>query len=593
MRWGKVVLAAAVFVAAGACTDEIGTAGGPCNGQGQCLPGLYCIEGVCLELEAARNHHCFSMQCGSVEGFECGACSGPTECVSHRCVVPPSDAGSSPDALLAVDTGPAPDSAAPPDAADLDAGYAADVSIAPDARDAGALDVPAADADPVDAGATDAEEVDAFGSDAGGPCGPASCGFVNDPGGVVDCGDCPGSTEECRNNHCVDLCPANACGTVQGFQRAVDCGPCSGSAACQNNQCIAGPWQELAQSSLRPYPRDDHAMTFDTQRRRLVVFGGSTTGRSGMSCDGSGTNVCGGLWLWDPVSTRWSITQVTPGPGNRRSAALAYDAARDRYVLFGGRSQYSGTVPCEWSTDNVCDATWTFDPATQFWTNVVLSGDRPAARTDHAMVYDSGRDRIVLFGGAATTATCDGGGTGYRCGDTWEWDGQSWTRAATTGPSPRANFGLAYDSVRGVVVLFGGEAAPGVDCDGHGNQDCDDTWEWNGTAWGQVSSSGVSPRDETSMAFHVQRGRAVLYGGRGDDHLGRSTVWDDTWEWSGGTWIRVNASGPGSRRSTPLAYDPVGQQVLLFGGSGGGGRTVPCNDVPGESYCNDIWAYAP
>lgn len=51
----------------------------------------------------------------------------------------------------------------------------------------------------------------------------------------------------------------------------------------------------------------------------------------------------------------------------------------------------------------------------------------PRARNHAAMVYDAERRRIVLFGGHALgpeNATAD------VFGDTWEWDGSSWTEAA-------------------------------------------------------------------------------------------------------------------------------------------------------------------
>jgi len=52
-------------------------------------------------------------------------------------------------------------------------------------------------------------------------------------------------------------------------------------------------------------------------------------------------------------------------------------------------------------------------------------------------------------------------------GDTWEWNGSSWTQVATTGPSARWEHAMAYDSLRGRIVLFAGFNT------------LDDTWEWD------------------------------------------------------------------------------------------------------------------
>src|SRR5262245_30251395 len=70
-----------------------------------------------------------------------------------------------------------------------------------------------------------------------------------------------------------------------------------------------------------------------------------------------------------------------------------------------------------------------------------------ASRVDHGMAYDSLRGVTVLFGGW-NGREADG--------ETWEWDGNTWTLRATTGPSPRTEHAMAYDSARGVTVLFGG-----------------------------------------------------------------------------------------------------------------------------------------
>ena len=52
----------------------------------------------------------------------------------------------------------------------------------------------------------------------------------------------------------------------------------------------------------------------------------------------------------------------------------------------------------------------------------------PGLRGFHAMAYDSVRGKTVLFGGAI--------GSGY-AGDTWEWDGATWTQVAAGGPAAR------------------------------------------------------------------------------------------------------------------------------------------------------------
>ena len=105
----------------------------------------------------------------------------------------------------------------------------------------------------------------------------------------------------------------------------------------------------------------------------------------------------------------------------------------------------------------------TFLPATAraqsvAWTQWIVTS--PSARGAHAMAYDSARHRTVLFGGTTT-------GNDY-LGDTWEWNGAgggAWNQRMVSGPlapSPRYNHAIAYDSARGVTVLFGGDVGDSV-----------------------------------------------------------------------------------------------------------------------------------
>ena len=64
------------------------------------------------------------------------------------------------------------------------------------------------------------------------------------------------------------------------------------------------------------------------------------------------------------------------------------------------------------------------------------------------MAYDAARGVTVLFGGY-------NGGATYN-GETWDWNGTTWTQRLVSGPSPRYGHAMAYDAARGVTILFGG-----------------------------------------------------------------------------------------------------------------------------------------
>lgn len=78
------------------------------------------------------------------------------------------------------------------------------------------------------------------------------------------------------------------------------------------------------------------------------------------------------------------------------------------------------------------------------------------------MAYDSARGVTVLFGGYVGSAGASR--------ETWEWNGSVWRRRVIAGPAARYGHAMAYDSARGVTVLFGGYR------DGVGGAD-GETWE--------------------------------------------------------------------------------------------------------------------
>ncbi|MBI3447641.1 MAG: hypothetical protein HY049_01780 [Acidobacteria bacterium] len=274
--------------------------------------------------------------------------------------------------------------------------------------------------------------------------------------------------------------------------------------------------------AVSPPARYGHAMAYDSARGRVILFGGLREVSPYYLAD---------TWEWD--GSAWVGVALAVSPPARSDHALAYDSARGRVVLFGGSQNYfSGPFLAD---------TWEWDGTT--WSDVTPAVS-PPARSRHAMVYDSARGRVVLFGGW----------TGYSqfFADTWEWDGSSWVKVTpSVSPPPREGHALAYDSVRGRVVLFGGY---------NGNQYLGDTWEWDGTTWSNVSPAvSPPPRDSHAVAYDSARGRVVLFGGY------PSGV--DTWEWDGASWVNATpAVSPLRRYAHAMAYDSARGRVVLFGG---------------------------
>ncbi len=290
--------------------------------------------------------------------------------------------------------------------------------------------------------------------------------------------------------------------------------------------------------------RNAHAMAYDGNRGRVILFGGADAAK-----------VCGDTWEWD--GRKWTRVSLD-GPGPRTFPAMAYDSSRKRVVLFGGNRVLFGGSPDE---NKFLNDTWEWDG--RKWAQVSVTG--PSPRAEAAMAFDSRRGRVVLFGGHDRA-----GEAGSRLGDTWEWDGKQWVEMKVAGPSPRNSAALVYDSVRGKIVLFGGSTREAVS---------GETWEWDGKQWLENRAAVTEGRFNCAMAYDAARGKVIRFGGR---FSGKPV--GDTWEYDGKAWKQLSTTGPAARNHTAVAYDPKSKKIILFGG-----HDIGTND-PANVF-GDTWAW--
>jgi hypothetical protein len=159
----------------------------------------------------------------------------------------------------------------------------------------------------------------------------------------------------------------------------------------------SGAWQSIGPATAPP-ARAAHAQAYDAARDRLVVFGGF-----GLPFTAVPT-IFGDTWEWD--GTAWT-QKATTGPAPRDHVSMAYDAARQRIVLFGGHT--GGPTPL---TD-----TWEWDGLN--WQQRSTTG--PTTDGGHRLTYDTRRERVVLWTGTNGSSPPSA---------IWEWNGQTqvWTR---------------------------------------------------------------------------------------------------------------------------------------------------------------------
>ena len=127
----------------------------------------------------------------------------------------------------------------------------------------------------------------------------------------------------------------------------------------------------------------------------LIMFGGSV----------SSGEIKNSTWSFN--GTAWTKLNPATSPSARAGAAMAYDTANSKWVVFGGMNEY-----------NYLPETWTFDGTT--WTQV-HTATVPAGRVGAQMCYDSQSGTVLMYGGIS-------GGTNYPSNETWSFNGTNWTK---------------------------------------------------------------------------------------------------------------------------------------------------------------------
>lgn len=278
-------------------------------------------------------------------------------------------------------------------------------------------------------------------------------------------------------------------------------------------------------------------------RRGLMVFGGST------SSTGAFDNQS---WEWNERYWREFTGPLGKNPTQRINAAMATNSLRNVAILFGGKGP-TGLLNDTWQWNG-----WQ-------WRHVLPPSPLPPPRSGHTMGYIRARDGVILFGGKDVD--------GLSISSPWEWNGSSWQRITSAGPSRRHDHAMADDIKKGLVVVFGGRTD---------SMALDDTWLWttNGS-WVRTATTTISPpaRYEHAIAHDERQDGGILFGGRNQFGALLQDTWrwswmDGTLRWQNVTPVRPEDSAP-ARAGHALAY--ANSFIYLFGGVGQSGQ--PLDDV--------------
>jgi hypothetical protein len=341
-------------------------------------------------------------------------------------------------------------------------------------------------------------------------------------------------------------------------------------------------WTQATPGSPSPSARSGHAMVFDAARQKVIVFGG---------LDATG-NFLNDMWQWDLATQSWSLvppaTSSVPRP--RANFALAYDVNRSKIVLYGGN------VPVDTNNNvGIVGDTWEFDSATLTWTQIPASTLFYVGLWGAQAAYDPNLRQVILFGGQPYWGIPENGNTYAWSGTGWTVvastpapsysynNGYVCTSDWGPGPDGRVRHMMATDTKRSRVVLFGGHTSS---CS---NVTLGDTWEWDGTSWTQVAISRHAPaaRAGSGFAYDSALGLSLLFGGWSDS----SGFFGDTWEWDGTNWTPQQPNTSPTIRWTNMAYDAVNPNVVMFGGDATSGPSLYSGYRPGggPSALGESW----
>ena len=299
-----------------------------------------------------------------------------------------------------------------------------------------------------------------------------------------------------------------------------------------NDQFINDTWSWDGTKWIQLFPSNSPpacafaSMAFDLSTHQIILFGGA--------------NYNGNLddtWSWD--GTNWTLRSRGNSPSARRGASMAFDSINNLLILFGG---FNGSEPL--------NDTWNWNGNN--WVQLLDgSTNSPPARSFAAMAFGPTVNQMILFGGSGAVT---------RINDTWSWDGANttWTElndGSSGSPSARSNAVMGYDPVNNLNILFGGRSDSG---------DLGDTWSWDGTTWSVPLSITTSPsaRDSASFALDANN-HLILFGGRNPLN---GLTFGDTWSWTGTDWT-VLINPPSFLSSASMAFDSSTDQLILFGGS--------------------------
>ncbi len=274
----------------------------------------------------------------------------------------------------------------------------------------------------------------------------------------------------------------------------------------------------------------DHATVLVPRRDLLVVIVG---------VDGSTSHV----WALPLAHGDSWIELDGSGPLLGTGLVAAYDAARDRILVHGGRSSDGST----WELR--------VDPVVT-WSRLLPGGEGPGARWNHSASFDAERNRLLVHGGTNGAVVFS---------DTWELRLQggnpSWrpVRAAGLAPPPRAGHAAVIDAARSRLIVLGGTAGGPFRLHALSLR--------GRSSWSTIDApDGPLELSEHTAVLDEANDRILVYGGQ--DIGVNFHAW--SFDLGGGGWTLLEPQGPiaPGRFAHVAAFDARRVRMVVTGGGG-------------------------
>lgn len=419
------------------------------------------------------------------------------------------------------------------------------------------------------------------------------------PGTVCSFGHCVCPTSD--GGGALTYCPTGNGGHCADTQTSSsDCGTCGKKCfgSCAAGACT-DKWRPIAAAGA-PSARAEHVGVWMGAQARMLVWGGRQGGTA-LSTGG----------VYDPAKDTWKPTTPVNAPSPRWGAVAVWDDVENVVIVWGGFGT-GGALLGDGGMYNPATDTWTaipadpnvpprarhtavwatfttafasmngpsthgmmvwggdgpsghlsdgayFDPAPGVGKWTTLEGGGPSPRREHAAVWNSATNEMVILGGYGGNAPPDD-----YLGDAWAFDalktGNTPWRDLMSIYSPRARLTGVFGNPGGTmpfVIAFGGVNAPATQLA--------DGAIFKSTVWSGIGSLPEGREGHTAVRMDAPSPRMIVLGGiSGGTTLG--TAW--SYDVASSTWTQLPT--PPGVRAYHTAVTDGSTMMLVWGGEAGG-----------------------